>query len=196
VRAGRASNRGVGIACRQAATLTRALVLIAVVVTLAGAVAGAEVPEYEVKAEFLERFTRFIDWPGEVDESSFTIGVIGRNPFGSYLDRVVAMHKIKGRPTEIRYVDDLAQIDRCQVLFIASSERERLPKILARTGSKPILTVSDSSGFAAAGVLINFYTAADTVRFEINEAAVEKSGLKVSARLLKLARLVDRGDSR
>lgn len=179
--------------------MTRALVLtslIAAVVTLAGATAGAEVPEYQVKAEFLERFTRFIDWPADADEGPFTIGVIGRNPFGSYLERVVASHKIKGRQIEVRYLDDLAQIDRCQVLFIASSERDRLPKILARTGSRPILTVSDSAGFAAAGVLINFYSATDTVRFEINEAAVEKSGLKVSARLLKLARLVDRGDAR
>ncbi len=181
------------------ATLARAFVLtslIAAVVTLAGAVSAAEVPEYEVKAEFLERFTRFIDWPGEAGEGPFTIGVIGHNPFGGYLDRVVATHKIKGRTTEIRYIDDLTQIDRCQVLFIASAERERLPKILARTGSKPILTVSDSAGFATAGVLINFYNSTDTVRFEINEAAVEKSGLKVSARLLKLARLVERGEGR
>jgi YfiR/HmsC-like len=162
----------------------------------AGASAGTEAPEYEVKAEFLERFTRFIDWPLEGDEKPFTIGVIGRNPFGAYLDRVVASHKIKGRQPEIRYVDDLTQIDRCQVLFIAASERDRLPKILARTGSRPILTVSDSAGFASAGVLINFYTAAETVRFEINEAAVEKSGLKVSAQLLKLARLIERGEGR
>ena len=66
-----------------------------------------------------------------------------------------------------------------------------LPRILSHTDSKPILTIGDTNGYAAAGVLINFYTSGETVRFEMNESAIERSGLKVSARLLKLARIVD-----
>jgi len=155
----------------------------------AAVVYADQVPEYQVKAEFLERFTRFIDWPAE-PPPHFVIGVVGRNPFNGFIERMASEHRIKGRPIEVRYVSDLGQIDGCQVVFITASERDRLRRILARTDAKPILTVSDSDGFAAAGVMINFYNAGDTVRFEINESAAERSGLRVSSKLLKLARLV------
>lgn len=147
--------------------------------------------EYQLKAEFLERFTRFIEWPSLAGDSGpFLIGVVGRNPFGAHLEQIAASRRVKGRRVEVVYFDDAAKIADCHVLFISSSEKERLQSILSLTRSKPILTVSDTSGFASAGVLINFYAAGESVRFEINEAAVERSGLRVSSKLFKLARLV------
>jgi hypothetical protein len=62
--------------------------------------------------------------------------------------------------------------------------------ILSCTGNKPILTVSDTKGFAEKGVLINFYMMGDKIKFEINEKAVHESGLVMSYRLLNLARIV------
>jgi hypothetical protein len=158
----------------------------------AEAVRSEQLPEYQVKAEFIERFTRFIEWPqGASTGGPFVIGVIGTDPFRGYLDKMAADRKIKGRPVEIRRFRDIAAVDSCDIVFISSSERARLPAILARTDSHPILTVADSNGFAASGVLVNFYTSGDTVRFEMNETAIERSGLRVSAKLLKLARLVE-----
>jgi len=171
--------------------IVRLPVFFAIVMAGAVAVCAEQAPEYEVKAEFLEHFTRFIDWPAGDPPPRFVIGVVGRSPFNGFLERIAAKRKIKGRAIEIRYVNDVAQIDACQLLFIANSERERLKKILTRAQSKAILTVADSDGFATAGVMINFYTSGDTIRFEINETAVERSGLKMSSKLLKLARLVE-----
>jgi len=151
---------------------------------------GEQVPEYELKAELLARFATFITWPQSSDGRPFTIGVIGRNPFNGYLEKL-AERRIKNRPVEIRYISELTQIDGCDILFICGSEKRRLAAILAHTGSRPILTVADSGGFAEAGVLINFYTTSDTVRFEINETAVDRSGLKVSSKLFKLAKVVE-----
>ena len=91
----------------------------------------------------------------------------------------------------VRYISDLAQVDGCEIVFIAASEKSRLASILARTEGKPILTVGDTDGFGAAGVLINFYTSGDTVKFEINEGAVDRSGLRVSSKLFKLARVIE-----
>jgi YfiR/HmsC-like len=158
---------------------------------LAAAIArSAEVPEYGVKAELLARFPAFIEWPAGNDTRPFTIGVAGHSAIDPYLDRLAA-RRIKGRSVVIREITELPQVDGCDLLFIAASERSRLAAILARTASRPILTVGDSSGYAAAGVLINFYTAGDTVHFEINESAVERSGLRVSSKLFKLARIVE-----
>lgn len=173
--------------------LVRAVVVLALIVGVAVA-RGEQAAEYQVKAEFVERFTRFIDWPaGSEGRGAFLIGVIGDNPFNGWLERIASERRIKGRVVEVRHLTDPAQVDACQIVFIGASEREHLRRILSHTESKPILTVGDTAGFASAGVLINFYTSGETVRFEMNEAAIDRSGLKVSSRLLKLARLVEPG---
>jgi hypothetical protein len=149
--------------------------------------------EYKVKAEFLERFTRFIEWPIDANRgngSPFRICVVGKNPFDSYLAQMAATVKIKGRVVQVVESVDLAQIQNCQILFIASSEKSRLKNILNITRDKPILTVGDTTGFAQDGVLINFYSTGSYIRFEVNLQGVEQSRLKFSSRLLKLAKLV------
>jgi hypothetical protein len=151
--------------------------------------------EYKVKAEFLERFTRFIEWPDESalkePGKSFCICVTGKNPFGSYLREMASHVKIKGNPVEIHEIEHLpADLPKCQILFIARSEKDKLIDILKLTEDKPILTVGDTDGFAEDGVLMNFFTSGSYIRFEVNIDRAEKSKLKFSSRLLKLAKLV------
>jgi YfiR/HmsC-like len=151
--------------------------------------------EYKVKAEFLERFTRFIEWPANENNNNsgkpFCICVTGTNPFGSYLTDMAAQVKIQGKQVEIHQIKKLTEeLPKCQILFIARSEKDRLADILKLTKDKPILTVGDTRGFAEDGVLINFYTSGNYIRFEVNMDRAEKSKLKFSSRLLKLARLV------
>ncbi len=183
--------------CSRRATALRpgALLVLSLVMVAAAArhvAAGADL-EYPVKAEFLERFTHFIRWPStsfpRVD-SPFVVCVIGKNPFGTYLADLIGRRRIQSRRTELRSISETAEIDHCNLLFIASSESRRVATILTYTSGRPILTVGDTEGFASAGVLVNLYIHASNVRFEINVRAVKSSGLKVSSKLLKLARLV------
>lgn len=157
--------------------------------------AVAQQSEYTIKAVFLEHFTRFIEWPEsfEIADTSypFYVAVIGENPFGSILDQIYSDQKIKNRKVEIQYISTPDEITDCHILFISSSNKEILPEILSRTRNKPILTVSDTNGFAEHGVLINFYLTGSKIKFEINEKAVHESGLVMSYRLLSLARIVD-----
>ncbi len=155
----------------------------------------AEDFEYKVKAEFLERFTRFIEWPADSpinnSDKPFCICVAGKNPFGTYLNDMAAQVKIKGKPVEIHQIEQLtAELPKCQILFIARSEKERLADILKLTQDKPILTVGDTNGFAEDGVLVNFFASGNYIRFEVNIDRAEKSKLKFSSRLLKLAKLI------
>jgi len=149
--------------------------------------------EYKLKAELLERFTRFIDWPTASSVSDpntpFVIGVIGNDPFRTYLDHLKDT-KIKDKKVDVREVDDLSQLDQCQVLFISASQEKNLDEIVRRVNGKPVLTISDTNGFAQRGVLINFYREGEYERFEVNQTAADRSGLKFSSRLMKLARLV------
>lgn len=151
--------------------------------------------EYEIKAVFLERFTRFIEWPDHVGMDDpltpFNICIIGKNPFGKILDRLYAERKIKHKPVKIRYVKSVREIGSCHLLFISSTMGNDLPKILSYTKDKPILTISDSKDFARKGVHINLYSDAQGTRFVINESSVRSSGLKMSYLLLKVAEIVN-----
>ena len=152
------------------------------------------VPEYQLKAEFMERFTRFIEWPAASPvndaQTPFAICVAGEDPFGPFLRNLAATRRIKSKSIAIRTVSTGGTFDGCHILFIPSSERAHAAEIVRRTSDRPILTVSDSNGLGEAGVMINFYEAADKVRFEINAHSAEKSGLRISSKLLKLARVV------
>jgi hypothetical protein len=168
---------------------------IVVLFIVAPQVCFAQDFEYKVKAEFLERFTRFIEWPDDSPlnnpDKSFCICVTGKSPFGSYLKEMAGQVKIKGRAVEIHQIDQLpAELPKCQILFIARSEKDKLADILKLTADKPILTVGDTDGFAEDGVLMNFFTSGSYIRFEVNIDRAEKSKLKFSSRLLKLAKLV------
>src|SRR4051812_19070122 len=158
--------------------------------------AFAEYTEYAVKGEFIERFTRFIDWPENAFASAdapFVICILGENPFGDYLDRLARNRKIKDRTVQVSHPSSLRELDRCHVLFIARSEKGRVGAVVARAENKPILTVGDTTGFAEEGVLVNFYQEEGSVHFEINASAAKRSSLRFSSQVMKLARIVNPG---
>lgn len=170
--------------------------VLAGALAFAASPARAQLPEYEAKAEFLERFTRFVEWPpASTAEAArpFVIGIAGKDPFGAVIDRMATSRRIQGRDVRVQRLTDPAAAARCDLVFIAASEARRLESILAVTASRPILTVGDTPGFAAAGVVINLVSEDDRIGFEVNEGAAARSGLRLSARLLKLAHLVDGG---
>lgn len=153
-------------------------------------------PEQAVKAEFIERFTRFIDWPDSAFASPsapFIVCAWGRGPLTSQLEQVVSRQPIKGRPVRFLHVDSRDELLPCHVLYVATPDRAVVRSIVASTRGKPLLSVGDQPGFAEDGVLINLFL--DTkgfVRFEINLDAARLSGLKISAKLMRLARSGDR----
>jgi len=155
----------------------------------------AQISEYEVKAVFLERFTRFIEWPEESEINDtikpFVISVIGKNPFEGILEETYSTQKIMDKPVTIRFISKIEQIEDTDILFITESKGKQLLKIISYTKNKPILTVGDTKGFAKKGVIINFYLRNDNVRFEINKSAARESGSLVSSLLFNLARDIE-----
>jgi hypothetical protein len=163
--------------------------------TVTGAVADSSTSEYQVKAAFLYNFSRFVVWPsGSFAHSSspLVIGVVGQDPFGSSLDKVTDGKTVDGRNIVIRRFRRVSDIEQCHVLFVSDSERERLPRILDRVENRGTLTVSEIDGFIARGGMINFAVESKKVRFDINSGAAERARLRISAKLLQLARTVKR----
>jgi hypothetical protein len=156
---------------------------------------AASPTEYEVKAAFLYNFARFVEWPATSlrdPDSPFVIAILGRDPFGAILDETVAGKTVAGRPIEVRRVPRVDDARDAQIVFISPSERPNTAAILKALDRPGVLTVGDTDGFAQRGGAINFVLQARKVRFEINPAAAEQAGLKMSSQLLKLATLVAR----
>jgi hypothetical protein len=90
----------------------------------------------------------------------------------------------------LKQITDIKDLDQCQIVFINSSEKARLPELLEKLKASRALTVSEIDGFAQEGGIINFVSEHNKVRFEINPDAARRLGLNISSELLKLAKVV------
>ncbi len=166
--------------------------------------------EYQIKAAFLYNFIKFVDWPEKnVPDSNepIILGIIGDDPFGDALDPVKDKY-IKGRKVLIERFEGLEEpeksdtsnkielqrkiraLRKCNLLFVCSSENKNLEQILKALDGSPVLTVGETADFLDAGGVIKFSMENQKVCFEINSAAAEKTGLKIRAQLLRLAKKV------
>jgi hypothetical protein len=157
--------------------------------------AATAAPEYRVKAAFIYKFATYIRWPasaGVEGTAPFVIGIIGADPFGSSLAEVVRDQTVQGRAIRIRALSRAEEALECDLVFVSPSERENLARLLAVLRSAPVLTVSDMNRFAERGGMIGLVTTeGNRVRFDINRAAIERTGLRASSQLLQLARIID-----
>jgi hypothetical protein len=149
--------------------------------------------EYQVKAAFLYNFAKFVEWPpsGFRDATApLQICILGRDPFGQALRDIVSAKTVNGRKFEIDYLVDMQLARACHILFIASSEKDRVKQILESMRGTVALTVSDTEGFAEQGGMIDFLLDNGRVLFEVNRNAAEQAGLKISSKLLGVAKVV------
>jgi hypothetical protein len=149
-----------------------------------------------VTAAFLFNFSKFVEWPEEAFAGAtdpITICVLGESPFGTSLEDTVEGKRVSGREISVRTTSSISQTAGCHIVFIASSEQERLDEVVARLANRPILTVSNAPSVVDRGVVIGMKLEERRVRFEVNMAAAGRAGLKLSSQLLKVAvRLIGR----
>jgi hypothetical protein len=158
--------------------------------TLAHALYAAAVSEHELKAALTYKLAKFVTWPAERElKPTFELCVLGAHPFGSALDGIDEL-TIKDRPIVVRAIEALDPAA-CDLLFIAESESESLPELLASLADSPVLTVSDMERFAKRGGIVELQSRDNRVGFEINVAAYRRAGLVVSSQLLQLATVLD-----
>ena len=141
--------------------------------------------EYRVKAAYLFNFTKFVEWPRDTADRPLTICVAGRNVFGEVLTDLVRGERVNDRPIETRLI--LEPEPGCDILFVPRGAAAAAYLRAAR--GMPVLSVGESSDFLALGGVANFILEGANVRFEIDADAAGRAGLRVSSRLLRLARV-------
>lgn len=153
-------------------------------------------PEYLVKAAFLYNFAKFVDWPDEAFGDALgplNLCILGRDPFGPFIQSIEGKTS-QGRQLVVRRTDRVEDIGNCHILFVSESEKKRLAAILQTTRDRHVLTVADMEGFARRGGIVTLVKVEDRIRFEINIDAAERAGLRISAKLLNLAKIIRDGD--
>lgn len=156
------------------------------------AAAGRSLSEYEIKAALMHKFASYGEWPDESDRVAFRIGILGKDPFGADLSRVLDSKYVHEKKIVLVYSEDPSELKSCQIVFISSSEKSRIDQVLAIFRDANILTIGDSQGFAETGGIIGFFEKNQEIHFEVNMATLKKSSLVLSASLLKAAKLINR----
>jgi hypothetical protein len=160
--------------------------LAAAVVPAVSSAADPLFGEYQVKAAFLKNFVKYVEWPPP--SAALTLCILGDDPFKEALAGTDDVGG--GRKLAYRRIATAREAGGCQAVFVPFSQRDALPEILAALEGKPVLTVGDGEGMAAAGLMLSFLIEDQKVRFEANLAPARRAGLSISSRLLSLARTV------
>jgi hypothetical protein len=154
---------------------------------ISGNVFGQQISEYEAKAVFLIKIPNFIEWPEKVlsQTSEFIICIYGQDPIEENLRSKIKNSdlKIKNKRVIVKRITNIRDINNCHMLFITSSEKYELAKILKAVKNKPILTIGDTGGFVDRGVMIYMYID-ETIKFKVNKISADKSGIYISSKLL------------
>jgi hypothetical protein len=149
--------------------------------------------EYRVKAAFLYKFGGYVEWPDRSfarADSPVAIGVMGADALADELAQIVAGRNVNGRPVLVRKLRPGDPIAGLHVLFIGRVDTRRLAEILAATKGQALLTVTESEEGLELGSMINFVVVENKVRFDVAPPPSESDNLKISTRLLGVARKV------
>jgi hypothetical protein len=144
--------------------------------------------EYQLKAVFLFNFAQFVEWPATAfreANSPLIIGVLGENPFGSYLGDLVRDEKVGDRPILVRRYQRPEDITDCHILFVSASEAGALDKIVTHLKGRSILTVGDVDTFNRQGGMVRFLTEEGKIRLRINIEIAKACQLTISSKILR-----------
>jgi hypothetical protein len=156
-------------------------------------VGAAATGEYDVKAAYLLNFTKFVEWPASAftsAEAPIAICIVGSNPFGTVLQELVQGEEVNGRKVVVRYLSQAPAPRTCQVVFLPADTADAA-KIVRGLGPG-VLSVGEGGRFLHEGGAIAFLVEQRRVRFDIRRSAAEAAGLRLSSKLLTVARAVEK----
>ena len=150
----------------------------------------AQDKNYSVYANIIYRFTKYIDWPGGKKTGDFTIGIVGDCPLYDELKGFIANKTVGDRKIVVTRLSPSAGAYSCQLLFIPEQESGSVRRIAQLTAGEPVLIVSESNGLARKGACINFTTADEHLKLEINKGSIDQRNLRIASELLELATII------
>lgn len=149
-------------------------------------------PEFSVKSVFIFNFTQFVEWPAEAfsgPDSPFIIGIVGTNPFGTYLLETVAGERVGSHPIQVHHFQEGADLKECHLLYVNLLDSKKIKTVLTALDHRHTLTVGDAPLFTREGGMIRFFMRNNKIRLEINPTTVRAAQLTISSKLLNVAEI-------
>jgi hypothetical protein len=142
-----------------------------------------------LKAAFLLNFAKFTEWPARDPGLPIRVCVCGSDDVADEMARTVKGQSIDGRAVQVTRISPDGTVSNCQVVFVAEREPRRVAAILEEAGRFPVLTVSDIEQSATHGMMVELFRENGRMRFAVNIDTIERSPVRLSSRLLALARI-------
>jgi hypothetical protein len=166
------------------------LIGLVVVVGISAPASPAPITEAQVKAGFLYNFAMFVEWPaGLRADEPLVIAVLGEERFAGALKQIEG-RIVNGRKIAVKFVDQSDDLTDCAILYISAADDRSAAAALSRVGGAPVLTVGEAGRFTELGGIVRLYTENSKLRFEINVTRSQRAKLRISSKLLGLARIV------
>jgi len=144
--------------------------------------------ENKIQALIVGKIAKFITWEDESSDT-FVITML-HNSFGDTFDKVYKDKQIKGRNVEIRYITDIKDIKKTDVLYISNVTSTELDEILLKLKNTNILTISDLRGFAQKRGVVQVYFASQKPKLKINLISAKEQNLQIKSSLLQIADVI------
>jgi hypothetical protein len=154
---------------------------------------GPRLPEYLIKAAYLYNFALFVEWPADAftaPDAPFVVGIVGSDPFGWAIDRTVRDKRINSRRIVVERLQSSQDVRHCHMLFVSGSDGALSADLAKRLDRLPILIVGDAPTPSTPGGAVAFTVHDNKVGFEIDLQATKRTRLKISSKMLSLARVV------
>ena len=160
--------------------------LVFVAMSLSPAVAQ----NYKMHSVFIYSFTRYVQWPDAYNQGDFEIMVLGESPILEELKAMAQAKKVGDRTIKITKIKEPSEIRKCNILFVPTARSAEIAAVMEKINTQSILVVTEEPGLGLKGSDINFIIKDGKLAFELNQASVNKQGLKVSNELTRLAILI------
>jgi hypothetical protein len=154
---------------------------------------GGGVSEYAIKAAFVCKFAGYVEWPAGAFEhaaSPYVIGVLGPASVADEVAHAAQGLTIDGRPLAVRRMRASEPIRGLHVLYVARPHGTHADAMLEAAQGRPVLTVTEQDDPAAPMGMINFVVVGNKVRFDVAPHLAEPAALRISSRMLGVARRV------
>lgn len=166
-----------------------------VLLTLLASAASAQEPGRgaEIRAAFVYNFAKFVEWPAgslAAPATSLRLCAFPGDNKATRLDMIDG-REAQGHSISVQWISSAKQASACQLLYLTEEDVRRHPQLLPDLLRQPVLTVGENETFLDQGGMVALFVEQDHVRFSINQTRARASGLKISARLLQLARKVE-----
>lgn len=161
-----------------------------VFLSLVSFVSAQERPTHEIHAQLLYNFIKYVQWPNETEPGEFVVGVIGDENVFATLQKWYDGKPKGSKKYVIKKLSTAEETASCQVVYIGKSKNREFDSIKTNTVGKSVLTITDGNGLGQKGSCINFKVIDGKLKFELNQATLTSSNLKVSNQLTSMAILL------